>query len=131
MEEFPSDREITVRPFTVSGPGGSGKDTSRTGAEARWKIRGLTDAQRERLQKLYPKSVTKSGEFLTVATETRSFVFNAEIARERLQRKVARVFKEPRKRVPTKPKRAARARRMQEKRRHGETKDLRKPIREW
>ena len=63
-----------------------------------------------------------------VAQDERSQLRNKELATERLVEALRAALRVERKRVPTKPSAAARERRLDEKRRRGETKRLRREI---
>ena len=79
----------------------------------------LTEAQKRRV-------VAKAGPVLrAVAQDERSQARNRELAVERLVEQLRAALRVERKRVPTKPSAAARARRLEEKKRRGETKRLR------
>jgi ribosome-associated protein len=62
-----------------------------------------------------------------VAQDERSQARNRELALERLAERLREGLRVQRRRVPTKPTAAARERRLEEKRRRGETKRLRRP----
>ena len=62
-----------------------------------------------------------------VAQDERSQLRNRELALERLTERLREGLRVQRRRVPTKPSAAARERRLEEKRRRGETKRLRRP----
>ena len=76
----------------------------------------LSDAQRERLLARYGPRVT------AVAQDARSQARNRELALERLRQRIARGLHVHRPRRATKPGRGARERRLETKRRRGETK---------
>jgi ribosome-associated protein len=72
--------------------------------------------------------VARAGPVLrAVAQDERSQARNRELAIERLVERLREALRVPRKRVPTKPSAAARERRLEEKRRRGQTKRLRRP----
>jgi len=62
-----------------------------------------------------------------VAQDERSQLRNRELATDRIVEQLREATKVRRKRTPTKPTAAARERRLEEKRRHGATKRLRRP----
>ena len=81
----------------------------------------LTPAQKKRV-------VAKAGPVLrAVAQDERSQARNRELAVERLVEALRGALRVERRRVPTKPSAAARERRLEGKRRRGETKRLRRP----
>ncbi len=81
----------------------------------------LSDAQRRRLlQRLGPRVTA-------VAQDARGQARNRELALQRLTEKLAEGLREPKKRRPTRPSRAAKQRRLDQKRRTGERKRTRRP----
>ena len=83
--------------------------------------RALDEAQRDRL-------VGRAGAVITaVAQDARGQARNRELALRRLGEKIAAGLATPRRRRPTRPTRASRERRLEEKRRSGERKRGRRP----
>jgi ribosome-associated protein len=81
----------------------------------------LSDVQKRRV-------VGRVGPVLrAVAQDERSQLRNRELAVERLVEKLRVALAVPRQRVPTRPGRETRERRLEEKRRRGRTKKLRQP----
>lgn len=123
------DREIRWRFSRSSGPGGQHVNTSDTRVELIWSLDdtvALSDEQKERVRRRLAGRLT-DGELVIAASRFRSQNRNREDARARLEQLVSSALVEPKKRRPTKPSRAARARRVDDKRRRGETKQLRRP----
>jgi ribosome-associated protein len=82
--------------------------------------RVLEEAQKDRL-------VGRAGSVITaVSQDARGQARNRELALRRLAEKIAAGLAEPRRRRPTRPTRASRERRMEEKRRAGERKRTRR-----
>ena len=82
---------------------------------------GLTAAERSRvLEQLGP--VVRA-----IAQDERSQLRNRELATERVLEQVCEAAKPRRKRTATRPTKASRERRLEEKRQRGETKRLRRP----
>jgi ribosome-associated protein len=117
--------EIAFRFSRSSGPGGQHANKSSTRAEAIFDVEqslGLSEAERSRvLDKLGP--VVRA-----VAQDERSQLRNRELATERILEQLREVTKIRRKRTATKPTRAAKERRLDEKKRRGETKRLRRDV---
>jgi ribosome-associated protein len=122
-------RSCTVDPdelewrFTGSGgPGGQHANTANTRAELRFDVEGsqsLGPRQKARiLEKLGP--VVR-----VVASDTRSQSRNRDLAVERFCAKLADALHVERPRTATKPSRAAKARRVDDKKRRGDVKRLR------
>ena len=116
--------EIELRVSRSSGPGGQHAQKSSTRVEAVFDVEAssaLTDVQKRRV-------VLRAGAVLrAVAQDERSQLRNRELATERLVEKLRAALAVPRKRVATKPSAAARARRLEDKRRRSKTKALRRP----
>jgi ribosome-associated protein len=117
--------EIAFRFSRSSGPGGQHAQKSSTRAEALFDVEqsaGLSDAERTRvLAKLGP--VVRSA-----AQDERSQLRNRELATDRIVEQLQEAVKVRRRRKPTKPSTAAREQRLDEKRRRGETKRLRRTL---
>jgi ribosome-associated protein len=117
--------EIAFRFSRSSGPGGQHANKSSTRAEAIFDVEqslGLSEAERTRvLDKLGP--VVRA-----VAQDERSQLRNRELATERILEQLRDATKIRRKRTPTKPTRAAKERRLDEKKRRGATKRLRRDV---
>jgi|SRR5215211_58687 len=116
--------EIVVRASRSSGPGGQHANVTASRIEAVFDVaesRALGAGERERLIARLGPQVT------AVAQDARSQARNRELALERLRNKLAEGLKVERKRRPTRPGRAARERRLEEKRRTGERKRARRP----
>ena len=116
--------EIELRFSRSSGPGGQHAQKSDTRVEASFDVEAssaLTEAQKRRV-------VAKAGPVLrAVAQDERSQWRNRELATERLVESLRAALKVPRRRRPTKPTKASRERRLESKRRRGDTKRLRRP----
>ncbi len=116
--------EIELRFSRSSGPGGQHAQKSETRVEALFDVEAstaLTPAQKRRV-------IAKAGPRLqSVAQDERSQLRNRELAIERLVEKLREALKVERRRVATKPSKAARERRLEAKKRRGETKRLRRP----
>ena len=117
--------EIAFRFSRSSGPGGQHANKSSTRAEAIFDVEqssGLTEGERRRvLEKLGP--VVRA-----VAQDERSQLRNRELATERILEQLREATKVRRKRTATKPTRAAKERRLDEKKRRGVTKRLRRDV---
>jgi ribosome-associated protein len=116
--------EIDLRTSRSSGPGGQHAQKTESRVEAVFAVEasaGLTDTQKRRV-------VAKAGPVLrAVAQDERSQALNRTLAVERLVEKLREALRVPRRRVPTKPSAAARERRLEDKRRRGQRKRLRRP----
>ena len=115
--------EAELRFSRSSGPGGQHANTSETRVEAILDVEAssaLTDAQKRRV-------VAKAGPTLrAIAQDERSQLRNRELAIERLVEQLRTALKAERRRVPTKPTKASRGRRLESKKRRSATKKLRR-----
>jgi ribosome-associated protein len=115
--------EIELRASRSSGPGGQHANVTASRVEAAFDVAAsatLDEAQRARLAERMGPTVT------AVAQEARGQARNRELALERLAEKIAAGLRTPRRRRRTKPTRAARQRRLEQKRRTGERKRARR-----
>ena len=123
------DTELQERFSRASGPGGQSVNTTDSRVELSWDIArspALDERQRARLlERLDGRLV--DGVLTIAASEHRSQFLNRSAARRRLQSLVADSLAPPSPaRRATKPSRAARARRVEEKRHRGEVKAARR-----
>jgi ribosome-associated protein len=123
------DAELVERFTRSSGPGGQSVNTTDSRVSLSWDVAGsasVTAVQRDRLlSRLADRLV--DGVLVIVAAEHRSQRQNRTAARVRLQHLVAEALEPPAPpRRATRPSRAARARRVEGKRRHGDLKALRR-----
>jgi ribosome-associated protein len=120
--------ELEFRASRASGPGGQGVNTTDSRVELRFDVAGspsLTAEARERaLRRLGPR-LDSHGVLRVVAQAQRSQLANRRAAVQRLAELLAAALATPRPRHPTRPTRAAAARRVESKRRRSATKRLR------
>jgi ribosome-associated protein len=115
--------EIEVRASRSSGPGGQHANVTASRVEAVFDVEAsgsLSEGQRRRLLERLGPRVT------AVAQDARGQARNRELALRRLSEKLAEGLREPKKRRPTRPSRAAKERRLEQKRRTGERKRARR-----
>jgi ribosome-associated protein len=111
--------EVELRVSRSSGPGGQHANVTASRVEAVFDVMAsssLSEEQKARVAARLGPRVT------AVAQDTRSQARNRELALERLRSRLATALTPARKRRPTSPTRAARRRRLDSKRRRGETK---------
>jgi ribosome-associated protein len=111
--------EIELRTSRSSGPGGQHANVTASRVEAVFDVaasRSLDEARRARLLDRIGPVVT------AVAQDARGQSRNRELALSRLAAKIATALRVQRRRRPTKPTRASRQRRLDQKRRAGERK---------
>ena len=111
--------EIELRTSRSSGPGGQHANTAETRVEAIFDVEAspsLTPAQKRRVL------ARAGGVIRAVAQDERSQARNRELAIERLVERLAASLRVERRRVPTRPTKAARERRLESKRRRAAVK---------
>lgn len=121
--------ELSMSVARSSGPGGQGVNTTDSAVELRWDVENtvaLSNGERRRVTRRLRNRITKEGILIVRASEHRSQHRNREEARLRLRRLLVDALVPPKVRRPTKPSRAANRRRLEDKRRRGEKKELRK-----
>jgi ribosome-associated protein len=123
--------ELDYRATRSGGPGGQHVNTSSTRIEVWWDVRSslaLTEDQRARLLERLSRRLDGEGRLRVVASESRSQLRNREAATERLRELVASALAVPKPRKRTRPSRAAKAARLEAKRRRSALKrDRRQP----
>jgi ribosome-associated protein len=117
--------EVELQVSRSSGPGGQHAQKSETRVVAVFDVEAssaLTDIQKRRV-------VARAGPVLrAVAQDERSQARNRELAVERLVAALRDALRVERKRRPTKPTAASRERRLEQKRRRSQTKQLRRKL---
>ena len=116
------EAHLEVRFVRSSGPGGQNVNKVATKVELRLRLEltpALTAARKARLRAAFPSHVTAAGDFIVTSDRTRSQAMNLADARQRLSEMIQRIWRPPRPRIGTKPSRAARKRRLAEKRVQG------------
>jgi len=123
--------ELDFRASRSGGPGGQHVNTSSTRVEVWWDVGAspsLSEAQRQRLLSRLASRLDNAGRLRLVSSTSRSQLRNREDAIERLCEVVARALAVPKPRKRTKPSRAAKAARVDAKRRRWAVKrDRRRP----
>jgi ribosome-associated protein len=120
--------ELEERFTTSGGPGGQHANRSATRVVLTFDIgrsAALDATQRRRLLESLGSSAP-SGVLSVTSEESRSQWRNRHLARRRLAESLREGLRPPRRRIPTKPTRASRRRRLERKRARGETKRLRR-----
>ena len=87
---------------------------------------GLPPGPAQRLRDQQRNRINRQGQIVIQADQHRSQLKNRKAALERLQRMIQQALPVPKKRIATKPTKAARRRRLDNKRQRGQTKSARR-----
>ncbi len=113
-----------------SGPGGQNVNKVSTKVRLRFDLPGcrvLSDAVKQRLYRLARKRLDGDGFLVISSQRTRTLLLNLADARAKLAKLIAEALPEPTPRHATKPTRAARRRRVNDKRVQADKKRARRP----
>ena len=123
--------ELTYRATRSGGPGGQHVNTSSSRVELAWDVGAspsLTDEQRALIQAKLANRINSEGVLLLTGSESRSQHQNREAVTARFVELVAQALVIPQKRKKTKPSRAAKEARLQEKKKRSATKKMRSAV---
>ncbi|PRP91077.1 Peptidyl-tRNA hydrolase ArfB [Enhygromyxa salina] len=126
-------RELSWTAVASGGPGGQNVNKVATKVQLRWDLpssAALPEWARLRLLSLAGRRVDADGCVMITSASTRSQDRNLELARERLADLVREALARPKRRRPTRPSRAAKRRRLEDKRRLSQKKAGRRGGRE-
>lgn len=117
--------ELSWSAVRASGPGGQNVNKVASKVELRFDAARsgvLSEDTKARLIQLAGSRASLEGVIVVVVQDTRDQRRNLELARERLSELVRQALVRPKRRRPTKPSRAAKARRLDAKKRQGDKK---------
>ncbi len=122
------ERELTFTFIRASGPGGQNVNKVATAAQLRFDVRNspsLPEEVKARLLKLAGKRMTQEGILVIEAKRYRTQEQNREDALQRFSALIQKALEKPKSRRATRPSAAARARRIESKKRRAEIKRTR------
>ncbi len=123
------DSDEIEESFTrASGPGGQGVNTTDSAVQLRFDVRNspnLPEAVKARLEEIAGSRLTRDGVLILRSEGARSQLLNRQEVRDRLFDLIREATFVPTKRRPTKPSKAAKARRMDGKAKRSTVKSLR------
>jgi ribosome-associated protein len=120
-----SEEEVTVSFVRASGPGGQNVNKVATAVQLRFDVRkssSLSEEVKTRLAKLAGSKMTQEGILVIEAKRFRAQEKNRADAELRLKALILKALIRPKKRRPTQPTAASRARRVETKKIRGQTK---------
>lgn len=123
--------ELLFRATRSGGPGGQHVNTSSTRIELTWDVAGslsLPESVRARLLERLATRLDRSGQLRLVAQEERSQLRNREAALTRFREVVARAMVVPKRRKATRPSKAAKRARLDDKKRRSAIKKERRRL---
>jgi ribosome-associated protein len=118
------EEALSERFLAATGPGGQNVNKVATACQLRVDVfkLGLSPDAYARLKDIAGSRMTSSGEIIITARNYRTQEANREDARARLAEMIAKAHMVPRKRKPTRPSRAAKANRVDQKKQRSQVK---------
>lgn len=127
---LPPEAELHEQFVLAGGPGGQHVNRTASAVQLRFDVTaspGLSAEVKQRLLKLAGHRADARGVITIDARSHRSQYRNREEARKRLAELIERAHRRPKRRIPTKPSKGAKRRRLQGKRHRAGIKQARKP----
>jgi len=126
-----AEAEIELEAIRAQGPGGQHVNKVSSAIHCRFAIQSssLPEFYKQRLLQLKDRRISRDGVIIIKAQRYRSQEKNRADALQRLQHLIQSVAKTDKKRIPTRPGKAAKQRRRDDKTRRGKVKQLRSRVR--
>ena len=125
------EKELTFEFVRSSGPGGQNVNKVATTVQLRFDVgasEGIPVAVKRRLKSLAGKRMTEDGVLIIKAGRFRKQDQNRQDAIERLVRLIKAAAVKPKKRIKTRPTKAAKERKLANKKHRGQLKQMRKKV---
>ena len=125
--------ELQVSFARSGGPGGQNVNKVNTKVILRWSpgdSAALTETDRTTLLQRWARRLTTEGELVITSSRTRLQARNRQDARDKLAEAIRNSLKPKKKRKKTRPSRAARKKRLNDKKHRSKMKQSRKPVRD-
>lgn len=124
------EREVEFSQIRAAGPGGQHVNKVATAVQLRFDIENssLPDNCKQRLAALNDRRITEDGVIVIKAQQFRSLEQNKADALQRLRLLIGRALTTRKKRVPTRPSKASKSRRLDTKQRQSRRKSLRRKV---
>ncbi|MGM0621282.1 MAG: alternative ribosome rescue aminoacyl-tRNA hydrolase ArfB [Bacteroidota bacterium] len=122
--------EVTFSASRGGGPGGQNVNKVSTKMELRFPLNDsetLTETQKQRLLSKLKNRITTSGELVLTSSAERTQWRNREKVTQKFFELIEKALTPPKKRIKTRPTKASKLKRLENKKKQGQKKQLRKP----